>query len=309
MTVEVKVRLKIVLSTETFRGPDHSGPSTVSYSIEHPITLFTSGNSVLWRQNRDRSGNFDPRLPGNGGVVFEQADCVLTAEGGKQVARLSNFTVPLTSTAGGVEYWWKKPSYQPQKNSQIDWRGRGKWELLQDSSPSTEWVFLFSDWKFNTSASTALGGLFVQGSTGTLTFTDPSNVDRKFAYLGGGVGADAAQILKLIKNLKDAAMAIKIAAGIKTATKGNASTSTEDMFSRGLILKNLFRLGTRELKQEDFYGQCAWLDASIGLGRTIGGMLLFTSAPLFTALVPIVGVSKTLVQLGANGSVGWLSPG
>ena len=177
--VELKIRLKITLSTEVFQGAYHSGAAQQSYMLNHPVTVFSHGEQLLWRQSRDLAGNLDDRLPGNGLVAINQGTCVLSDKGGQPIVTLGNFTAPVSSQSGPAVFnRWKK-EYQVQKASQTTWVGKGVWELVNDESAPPPTRYLTSAWKYNTSASSGVGGLVVEFGQGILVFTDPTGIDRR----------------------------------------------------------------------------------------------------------------------------------
>jgi len=315
--VEIKVRLKITLATEQFQGRYHTGQSTTAYMLNHPVTVFTQGDSdkMRWMQGRDQNGHFEDRLPPNGLVVINQGECQLLDNNNKLVATLSGFAAPVISSSGTAVYKYKKSAYSPQKDSQINWVGRGVWELVADRSDTPAPNYIQSRWTFNTSASTGVGGLVVEFGQGTLVLDDPSKITHRFAYIGGGGSVDLGKVLKLIKALKNLAWVEKVAKATGAVTQVGGGSSTEDMFSSGLILKNALIVGARELTVDDFLGQCVWIDASIGIYKSIGGMILLTNfdvvlnVPVFSAIIPCAGVNYTPVAAGVGACTGWISPG
>jgi hypothetical protein len=314
--VEIEVRLKIVLATEQFGGRYHTGANSTSYMLNHPVTIFAENDSdrMKWMQHRDRQGHFDDRLPGNGLVSINQGDCQLNDMNGKPVVTLSNFAAPIISSSGVADYKYKRSTYQTQKDSQINWVGRGAWELVEDKSDPPAPRYLTSAWTFNTSASASVGGLVVEFGSGVLVFDDPSKITHRFAYLGGGGSVDLGKVLKLVKALKNLVWVEKVAKATDAVGKVSGGSSTEDMFSTGAILKNVAVVGTRELTKEDFLGGCLWIDASVGIYKSVGGMLLLTNVssigpiPTFRACVPCCGVNYTPVAAGLGACAGWISP-
>lgn len=323
--VEVKVRLKITLATEWFQGRDHTGAPSQSYMLNHPVTIFSQSDNdkLRWVQNRDREGHYNDRLPGNGLVTTNnQGDCKLTDQAGGTVAVLSGFTAPVSSSSGTAEFKYHIGNYQGQKESRTDWVGRGVWELVQDSSDAPAPRYISSAWKFNTSKSISLGVLMAEGSSGTLVLTDPAHVDRRFAYVGGGASADVGKVLKFLKTLKNVAWIQKMVksaqtAGevVSTASSVSVSASSEDMFSTGLIIKNVLVAGTRELTKDDFLGPCLWVDGSLALGGGVSGMFLLTNVQAFgpivvsPACIPCGGVTVGSLSAGVGACMGWISPG
>lgn len=315
--VEIEIRLKITLATEKFGGRYHTGGSETQYMLNHPITVFAESDNgkLRWLQHRDRSGNFEDRLPGNGSVVINQGSCQLFDQTGKLAVVLSSFASPVISSDGIAEYKWKKPAtYAQTKDSEINWVGKGVWELVADKSDAPAPSYLTSRWTFNTSSSSNVGGLVVEFGSGVLVFDDPSKISRRFAYIGGGGSVDLGKVLKLIKSLKDLVWVGKVVKATEQATQVSGGSSTEDMFSTGAILKNVTAVGTRELVADDFLGQCVWIDGSIGIYKAAGAMLLLTHVEsfgpvvTFRTCVPCFGVNYTPVAAGLGACMGWISP-
>lgn len=325
--ISVEVLLDITLSQKEipFMGPAQPGAPappgrTQQFKICHPVTIIANGDldRLQWVQHPDRTGGFEYRLPNPSGknkgtVTFKDGDCELREpENGKVAVTLSDFTAPVSSTSGRADYKWETKAYG--SNANITWTGRGVWKLVADRSDPPDQNFVLSNWKFDTSASTSLGILVAEGAKGTLVFKDPYRRTKRFAYVGGGPSADLGKALKLVKALKDAKWIQKLIVGLdKTAGKGGVSGSTEDMFSTGAVFKNL-TLGERELTPEDFCGSCLWLDGSIGIYKSIGGMLMLTNVSTFgpfttfSAIIPCVGVNTTILSAGVGVCMGTVAP-
>lgn len=312
-TVDLKVRVKIVLSQEHFSGPYHSGADT-NYELNHPVRIVAHSGNLAWVQDRDRAGNQDQEhLPGHGDVVMDgDGNCALKS-GGRDALIFEGFTKPPTNRKGVARYKWKQGQNQQTKNSTITYKDVGTWEIVQDKSDAPAPRYLTTGWKFNTSAGRSAGILVAEGGSGTFTLTDPYGVNKKFAFIGGGPSADIGKVLKIIKALKDLVWVEKSVKGLTSVGYG---TSTEEMFSTGIVIKNVARVGLKDLVATDFLGTCFWLDAGIGaFNRGRGLMFLFTNLdtvfniPTYTSLIPMYGQVKAPLQIGAGACVGSISPG
>lgn len=295
MPAFVKIRYEVILATENFRGKDHTGEASVAYKVSIPIKIFVGDDGRLsWAQLADRQGHRDWRFPDAGRCSASGDGLDLNWTGGLRAGRLDKFTLPYLRYDRGYatyQYMPKRPN-QSASDSMIQWRGTGKWELLEldDDSISLEResTYLSTKWRFDTSNGAGGGVGIVAAGAGQIRLIDPLGKAWNFAYAGGGVGA-----------------------GLKKMPKKSGSGSTQDTPSAGVIWKNPLVASGHELKSSDFEGQCAFADASVALGVG-GGTTVFCVGmrgmlvPQPTAYIWCGGLFPG-VTAGVGAYVGWLS--
>jgi hypothetical protein len=303
---EIKIRFEVMLSTEAFQGADHPGDSQKAYGIAIPMMIFEHESELHWRQLRDSHGHIDPRMPPQGLCEpWQISDLLLKDTARKPVAVLQSFEpANLQSNQGTIAFKYELPKqYGAQPASRIDWRGNGKWTVLENNYTDPAPSYFTSAWTFVTSSGVGGGALIVAGA-GNIILTDPHGVEWTFGYLGAGLGAG----VKAIKGIQLPSKIPKIGGrrlpNVPIPDRSGGG-SLPQLPSGGWVFKNPNVTGSRELTKEDIQGQCGWLDGSVVVGLGAGVTVLAAGirpnskgGESFTAAIPFGGITLGLAAGG-----------